>query len=647
MKKNITFLAGIIISAGLFAQVNSSQSYTKNLLKAVNDKVTMSGEEVLSHLMVNPNPTTSPNAKFSSANEVVIGTTTYDLQSNAAVQNRIVHHDDGTISAGWTTSQELNASWSDRGTGYNFFDGTNWGMQPLNRLENSRGGWPSIIAMGSGKEASITHNTDNAHINMTHRSTVGTGSWTEQNISSLNDSTGIYRDMIWNRSAVGGLNKETIHMIAVTASSNFAGLPFNGLDGALVYYRSQDEGVTWDIQDMQLPGMDTSMFTGMSGDVYTVTAQGETVVVAYFNDWGDSFIVKSIDNGTTWEKTTFLDFPVDKYAMDDGLDLDGDGIYDQVYSTDNYGAVILDANGEAHVFYGIMMYLDDDLTDASSSWFPGINGIAYWNESMGEDVTPATVHAGDTSLWYSDMMNDNWIVQAPDLNGDGIVGGVDSTGGYALYYASRASMPNAGISANGEIYLSFSGYTETADNGSQVFRHLYITKSSDGGSTWKTPVDVTPNVSWIGMKECVFGSMVPTVDDKIRIVFQMDNEPGLIVRGDEDLVDFNDIVYIEIDTVGLFGTSVSVNDIKNTTQFTVYPNPANDYTSIAISLDKTEKVILTIVDLLGKEISKEEKVLFSGKTTEMLDVSNFQNGVYFINLQVGNKITTQKLVITK
>ena len=647
MKKNITFLAGIIISAGLFAQVNSSQSYTKNLLKAVNDKVTMSGEEVLSHLMVNPNPTTSPNAKFSSANEVVIGTTTYDLQSNAAVQNRIVHHDDGTISAGWTTSQELNASWSDRGTGYNFFDGTNWGMQPLNRLENSRGGWPSIIAMGSGKEASITHNTDNAHINMTHRSTVGTGSWTEQNISSLNDSTGIYRDMIWNRSAVGGLNKETIHMIAVTASSNFAGLPFNGLDGALVYYRSQDEGLTWDIQDMQLPGMDTSMFTGMSGDVYTVTAQGETVVVAYFNDWGDSFIVKSIDNGTTWEKTTFLDFPVDKYAMDDGLDLDGDGIYDQVYSTDNYGAVILDANGEAHVFYGIMMYLDDDLTDASSSWFPGINGIAYWNESMGEDVTPATVHAGDTSLWYSDMMNDNWIVQAPDLNGDGIVGGVDSTGGYALYYASRASMPNAGISANGEIYLSFSGYTETADNGSQVFRHLYITKSSDGGSTWKTPVDVTPNVSWIGMKECVFGSMVPTVDDKIRIVFQMDNEPGLIVRGDEDLVDFNDIVYIEIDTVGLFGTSVSVNDIKNTTQFTVYPNPANDYTSIAISLDKTEKVILTIVDLLGKEISKEEKVLFSGGNTERLDVSNFQNGVYFINLQVGSKITTQKLVITK
>jgi hypothetical protein len=478
-------------------------------------------------------------------NETVIGTTTYDLQSNAAVQNRIVLHDDGTISAGWTMSQEINTSFSDRGTGYNFYDGTSWGTNPTTRLESSRGGWPSIIALANGSEHAITHNSDYGYINNTTRSTIGSGTWFENPVSN--------GYMIWNRSASGGLDGNTIHMIGVTASAAFGGTPFNGLDGALVYYRSEDAGNSWNIQDMQLPEMDTSMFIGMSGDVYSIVAQGETVVVAYFDDWGDSFIVKSIDNGDTWIKTTFLDFPVDKYVMDDGLDLDGDGIYDQVYSTDNYGAVVLDANGQAHVFYGIMMYVDDDLMDLSSSWFPATNGIAYWNESMGEDITPATVHAGDTSLWYSDMMG--VIVQAPDLNGDGIVGGVDSTGGYALYYNSRASMPSAGISANGEIYLSFSGYTETADNGSQVFRHLYITKSSDGGSSWSCPVDVTPNPSWMGMKECVFGSMVPTVDNKIRIVYQRDAEPGLNVRGDEDLVDYNDIVYIEIDTVGLFGSS--------------------------------------------------------------------------------------------
>ena len=44
-------------------------------------------------------------------------------------------------------------------------------------------------------------------------------------------------------------------------------------------------------------------------------------------------------------------------------------------------------------------------------------------------------------------------------------------------------MPSAGLTANGDIYLSFSAYTENIDNGSQVFRHIYVTKSEDGGVT--------------------------------------------------------------------------------------------------------------------------------------------------------------------
>ncbi len=552
MKKTTTFIASILFAVALSAQIIPGQNHNE-LLKAKNDKITMSGDEALSHLMINPNPHTSavPNLKSTITSEI-IGSTTYDLQSNAAVQNRILVHDDGTISAGWTISQQYNTSYTDRGTGYNFFDGTNWGSAPTVRLENSRGGWPSIIKTGLGgdaKEHAITHNTDNSHINNTSNSYVGSSSWTENVVT--NDY------LIWNRSAVGGLDGNTIHMIAVSASATFGGTAFNGLDGALLYFRSQDGGNSWDTTHVQLPGMDSSMYVGMNGDVYAIAAQEETVVVAYFDDWGDSYIVKSTDNGDTWNKTTFLDFPVDKYTMDDGLDLDNDGMMDQVYSTDNYGALILDPNGDAHVFYGVMMYMDDDLTDASSSWFPSINGIAYWNESMGADTTPPVPHAGDSSLWYSDMMNDHWIMAAPDLNGDNVVDGIDSTGGYALYYASRASMPNAGLDANGDLWLSFSAYTETTDNGVQVFRHIYITKSSDGGMTFKEPVDVTPHDMWDGMQECVFGSMNPVVDDKIRLIYQVDFEPGLAVRGDEDMVDNNDIIYLEIDTAGLFDNSTT------------------------------------------------------------------------------------------
>ena len=61
--------------------------------------------------------------------------------------------------------------------------------------------------------------------------------------------------------------------------------------------------------------------------------------------------------------------------------------------------------------------------------------------------------------------------------------------------------------------------------------------------------------------------MNPTIDDKLQIVYQLDFEPGLAVRGDEDMVDNNDIVYLEIDTVGLFdNTSTAIIETEYNNQ---------------------------------------------------------------------------------
>ena len=94
MKKTTTIIASLLVAVGMTAQIVPGQNH-HGLLKAKNDKITMSGDEVLSYLMVNPNPHTSAvlNSK-STMTETLIGTSTYDLQSNAAVQNRIIVHDD-------------------------------------------------------------------------------------------------------------------------------------------------------------------------------------------------------------------------------------------------------------------------------------------------------------------------------------------------------------------------------------------------------------------------------------------------------------------------------------------------------------------------------------------------------------------------
>ena len=638
MKKTFTYLAIILFCGSLNAQISPIKVKNGNISSKAPLNM-IGGNEALSNLITNPNPNTVALKATNTIDDVRIGTTTYDLQSNASVDNRLIRHSNGTISATWTMSAQFAAAYSDRGTGYNFHDGSSWGPDPTSRLESSRGGWPSVLATGSGKEIAITHNTDNGYLLMTHRPSVGAGTWTEQIISSM-DSNGVYTDIIWNRAVIGGSNNETIHMVGVIAPTGLGGAIWNGLDGALVYYRSQDGGDTWDIQDMQLPTLDTSKYNGFDGDGYAIAAQGETVVVAYFGDLDDSVLLKSTDNGNTWTSTVFLDFPVDNYTTDAGIDLDGDGVMDSLYSTDGAGAVLLDNNGDAHIFFGNMRLLDADLSDGNTSYFGGTSGLMYWNESMGADDY-ANNPISSPSLWYSSLPQ--MIAAAQDLDGDGILNYV----GIPTYYLSLDCMPSAGIDNQGNIFVSYSSLMENVDNGSQNFRHVHVVKSIDGGTTWSNPKDVTEWSAWGGAQECVFGRMDRNVDDKIRLIYQKDFEPGLAVRGDEDIIDMNEIRYLELDTFELSGTSTNIANNSLNIEFSVYPNPAKNNLTVEFYNDNYEKTTFTLNDILGKRIKDYTFNTITGKNRVNLDLNNLKNGVYLINFNNNDIKSTQKLIISK
>ena len=638
MKKTFTTLVSLLFSTIIIAQISPYKLKNGNNQAKINDKVIMSGSESLSHLMVNPNPNTIA-LKTVSSNEEMLGSTTYDLQSNACVDNRLIRHADGTISAAWTMSAQFSTSYSDRGTGYNFYDGSTWDSYPNARLESSRGGWPSILATGSGKEIAITHNTDNGYLLMTHRTSIGSGSWNEDIVSSI-DSNGLYRDIIWNRAVIGGANQQTIHMVGVIANTALGGTIYNGLDGALVYYRSQDGGSTWDIKDLQLPTLDSTKYLGFSGDSYAIASNGETVVVAYFGGLDDSAIIKSTDNGNTWNATSFLDFPVDKYAPDGGIDLDNDGLMDSLYSTDGTGALLLDDNNMAHVFYGNMLLLDADLTDGNTSYFASTNGLMYWNENMGADDY-ASNPISSPSLWFSNL--GQMIASAQDTDGDNLLNYVD----YPTYYMSLTCMPNAGIDANGNIFVSYSELMENIDNGSQNFRHVNVIKSMDGGVNWSAPTDVTPHNAWSGAQECVFATIDRNVDDKIRLIYQKDFEPGLAVRGDEDIIDINEIIYLEIDTTELSNTSTNISEISSLNTISIYPNPTASFTNVNLYSSVNKNIILRLTNIIGKIVSEVNIHVVSGNNNINLDVSNLKNGIYFINSESINESKSIKLIISK
>ena len=99
-------------------------------------------------------------APYKSANfwaEETIGETYYDKQSNRVTANRLYRFDDGTMATTWTYAIEA-TGFADRGTGYNYYDGNNWGDWPEARVETVKTGWPTAayrspcgpIALASG-----------------------------------------------------------------------------------------------------------------------------------------------------------------------------------------------------------------------------------------------------------------------------------------------------------------------------------------------------------------------------------------------------------------------------------------------------------------------------------------------------------------
>jgi hypothetical protein len=553
----------------------------------------------------------------------VIGYTQYDLQSNAAIDDRMAGGADA-VSAAWTMSLEL-TPFDDRGTGYNFFDGGLWDEIPYERIETTRIGWPSIVHTANGREVVISHAGIDTPLHMAWRD-AGSGAWSETSIAS--DLT---VGKLWPRMAAGGEDGNSLHVICISTPAANGGEVLNGQDGALLYYRSLDGGDTWDITDMTFPELDNSAFIAFSGDTYAIHARGNTIAFASFNDFADSFVMISQDNGDTWEQQLLVDFPVDLYEADMGLpeigeDYNDDGLFQEFFNTDGAGDVHVDGYGQVHVSYGSMYYMDADTIDGTTSYFPGTNGLAYWNESMGPDSAQIVAYSYDI-----------------DESGT-----LDFEDEIAAYYVGCAAFPSMASDASGNMYITYSAIMENFSTGAQNYRHQYVIHSMDSGMTWNTEdaCDLTPDVDFDGY-ESVFGSIAPdVVDGMLEIIYQRDFEPGLHVRGDLDPIDINDIVHLRVPADDLadcadvsFEDWVGVSNPIDAQDIMLYPNPAAD--QVELIIDRPGSHQITVLSATGQLVESFQTTA----VLERLDVSAWSPGIYFVNVAQGDQSTVVRLAV--
>lgn len=109
--------------------------------------------------------------------------------------------------------------------------------------------------------------------------------------------------------------------------------------------------------------------------------------------------------------------------------------------------------------------------------------------------------------------------------------------------------------------------------------------------------------------------------------------------GDEAAYDF-----------ALQGTGAATTSIEASAAFAsglkLYPNPAGDFATISLNLEKEEKVVIRVFDEQGKEVlSPVERNFGKGDQQFILNTAALKNGSYYIELSAAEKVARIKTVV--
>lgn len=615
MKKLITTILVIILTS---SGITQTHVYAPSSVRSQCEPY-LAGSDNIEHSKMGKIP--FKQSSSISITEEDIGNTRYDLQTQGSISSRIVAFADNTIGAVFNYGTD-NPNFSDRGTGYNYFDGTGWGNWPDTTIESMRSGWPAYQAWGENGEIVAAHvaASGTEGLLISKRENKGMGAWEEIPFNTPPGADMIHYPLL----ATGGADNQVIHLLAQISSVS---MPYQGVWNPPVYSRSTDGGLTWDPENEPLPELSSNYYYGFGVEQFNLVAKGDCVAILYGGLWTDLGLLKSSDGGDTWEKTIIWEHPYPFYNPSLPAD--------SFYCPDGAHHLAFDSENRIHVVFAITRAYSDG---ASSYWFPAVDGIVYWNEdrpTFSNDLNALSPYGDPGSELIEDYSLIGW---SPDINYNGTLDILDDWG---EYYLGFSSMPQICFRDFNDLFVVWSSVTEDFDNGVQNYRHIWSRLSENGGGDWGPFTDLTGDISHI-LDECVFPSMAEGYDDAFHLVYQKDEEPGMAVRGDLDPYSDNTIVYLNIplwvgteENKGPAGFRVSQN----------MPNPFRGSTTFIVNLAQPGTVTIEMTDMIGAPVYRQNLGRLPAGTHKLkIDGAKLKNGVYTYVISSGNNRATGKMI---
>lgn len=460
-------------------------------------------------------------------------------------------------------------------------------------------------------------------------------------------------------------------------------------------FTSDDSGLTWTKRDI------TSTF-GVWGDpVIDVDVNGDFYFFHLSNpvngDWIDRIVCqKSTDNGATWSNGTFAGLnggkEQDKHWS--AIDRSNNNIYITWTQFDNYGS-------SAAVDSTLILFSKSQ--DAGASWSAPtrINkraGNCVDMDSTVEGAVPAIGPNGEIYVAWAGpegivfdrstdggntWLTDDILVDPMPTGWDYFVPGIYRSNGLPVTKCDTSGGPN-----HGTIYINWTDQRNGPDD-----TEVWLAKSTDGGTTWSSPILVNDDnsgthqfLTWMDIDQTngdlffVFYDRRNSNSTATEVTMAISQDGGnvfanriisespfvpnpAIFFGDyTNIVAHNGIVRpvwtrLEDQTLSIWTDVTPVdsilanptNPIRLQSEVNQYPNPTNSMSYVSFKLHGEEIINLSIHDAFGNKLEQllNNKSLPYGKHIIPISISDLKlpSGIYYTLLDIGGRSKIQKLVV--
>ena len=574
--------------------------------------------------------------------------TVYDWQTNTAARNLTMNFPDGKVGFAYTVA--LEEDMSDRGTDIVIYDpATDEWTTVGGKIENIKTGFG--CAARYGQNGIVVVSREAVSLNE--------GVYIIEDKDNLPAPHSVAPIKTWVKDEKNfhfpvvmctGPNHDHIHIL-------FTALNWTNEDGVTspyFYLRSMDGGQTWtEPMSIDYLGSEYISIFGSGQDAYFMENTGGNELNIVVNTRrGDGVVLTSTDEGDTWTRTLYYHNPGIEVNYDSGL-----------YMYPRWASALWDSENTLHVAYEIGGGTGDV---GSTSYYPGMGGVAYWSNVMpyrgesapqfGFDPTnPVPPTYGqpfvmDSAYLYEDIYASEWfwsdathemwpefIGYVTDLDEDGqpledpYEGTINFTtwNCHGHYNCGVCAMPVLLMTPNENLMVAIWMSMDNREQGAgatndMTYFKLFASGSYDKGETWTHMINLTGDFEF-QYTEFAYPQAAIT-GDKLVVAAQTDGDPDSYIIGSGGDVTWDDNFYygMSFNLVDLFPGYDAVEEINTVeTTMSIYPNPAVDVLNVTLNQDDN----VVIYSLTGQAITS-----FQGHAgLNNYNVSDLSSGVYFIS----------------